>query len=94
MPIVLGLSRGTYKVLGMMFSVCLVHGGVGPRVLSRRLFAQLSGLPAPPVDITEVDDPELQDQLDKVSFKSVFGLVEAECRICNVIKCHKFCVMV
>ncbi|KAL0973527.1 hypothetical protein UPYG_G00205390 [Umbra pygmaea] len=62
----LGLSRGTYKVLGMMFSVCLVHGGVGPRVLSRRLFAQLSGLPAPPVDITEVDDTELHDQLDKI----------------------------
>nr|XP_055051490.1 G2/M phase-specific E3 ubiquitin-protein ligase-like [Misgurnus anguillicaudatus] len=62
----LGLSRETYKILGMMFSVCLVHGGVGPRVLSKRLFAQLSGLPAPPVDMREVDDTELREELEKI----------------------------
>ncbi len=27
----------------MILFVCLVHGGVGPCVLSKRLFAQLSG---------------------------------------------------
>ncbi|XDV17715.1 hypothetical protein PO909_023535 [Leuciscus waleckii] len=62
----LGLSRGTYKVLGMIISVCLVHGGVGPCVLARRLYSQLSGIPAPPVNIEEVYDPELHDQLDKI----------------------------
>ncbi|KAL3054888.1 hypothetical protein OYC64_017752 [Pagothenia borchgrevinki] len=62
----LAFSRGNYKMLGMIFAVCLVHGGVGPCVLSRRMFAQLSGLPAPPVDITEVDDFELREQLDNI----------------------------
>lgn len=67
-----GLSRGHYRLLGMMFSVCIVHGGLGPRVLSKRLFSQLSGLPAPPVDITEVDEPELRAQLEKVTFNIYF----------------------
>lgn len=80
-----GLSRGTYKVLGMIISVCLVHGGVGPRVLARRLYSQLSGIPAPPVNIEEVYDPELHDQLDKVRYTSVFGLYDIKSRICNVI---------
>ncbi|XP_077089882.1 G2/M phase-specific E3 ubiquitin-protein ligase-like [Siphateles boraxobius] len=63
----LGLSRGTYKVLGMIMSVCLVHGGVGPRVFTAlRLYSQLSGIPAPPVNIREIYDPELHDQLDKI----------------------------
>ncbi|KAA0721548.1 hypothetical protein E1301_Tti021662 [Triplophysa tibetana] len=61
-----GLSRGTYKLLGMIISVCLVHGGVGPCVLSRRLFSQLSGVPDPPVNIAEVYDTEMQNQLDKI----------------------------
>ncbi|KAB5549088.1 hypothetical protein PHYPO_G00063250 [Pangasianodon hypophthalmus] len=38
---------------------------MGPGVLSRWLFAQVSGLSAPSVDITKVDDTELCDQLDR-----------------------------
>lgn len=81
----LSLSRGTYKVLGMIISFCIVHGGVGPLVLARRLYSQLSGIPAPPVNIVEVHDTELHDQLDKVRYTSVFGLYDIKSRICNVI---------
>lgn len=56
MTLYTGLTSGAYRLLGVMMSVCLVHGGVGPRVLSKRLFAQLSGLPTTLVDVTEVDD--------------------------------------
>lgn len=70
MHVFTGLAKGNYKMLGTMFSVCIVHGGVGPRVLSRRLFSQLAGIPTLELDLTEVNDSELRDQLDKVSLKS------------------------
>ncbi|XP_052407890.1 uncharacterized protein DKFZp434B061-like [Carassius gibelio] len=62
-----GLNRGIYRVIGKAISVCLVHGGVGPHVFSRRLLCQLTGEPTPPVDIEEVDDEDLKQQLQKAS---------------------------
>nr|XP_055049529.1 G2/M phase-specific E3 ubiquitin-protein ligase-like isoform X1 [Misgurnus anguillicaudatus] len=62
----IGLSRGTYRIVGMILSVCLVHGGLGPPVFSNRLLCQLIGEPSPPVDIMEVDDADLRQQLQKI----------------------------
>ncbi|XP_073730949.1 uncharacterized protein [Misgurnus anguillicaudatus] len=64
-----GLSRGTYRIVGMILSVCLVHGGLGPPVFSNRLLCQLIGEPSPPVDIMEVDDADLRQQLQKAGVK-------------------------
>lgn len=64
-----GLSRGTYKVIGNIISVSVVHGGVGPHVLSKRLLCRLTGETTPPVDLMEVEDEDLRNQFQKASFK-------------------------
>jgi hypothetical protein len=64
-----GLNRGTYVTIGKMISICIVHGGVGPHVFSARLLCQLTGEPAPPVDVMEIDDEELRSQILRASYK-------------------------
>ena len=63
-----GLTRGSYRAIGTMIAVCLVHGGVGPHVFSERLLCQLVGRPTPAVDLSEVDDDELRAALQKASY--------------------------
>ena len=64
-----GLNRGTYVSIGKMIGICFVHGGVGPYVFSARLLCQLTGEPAPPVDVMEIDDEELRSQILRASYK-------------------------
>ncbi|CAL8282017.1 unnamed protein product [Merluccius merluccius] len=65
----IGLNRGTYVIIGKMIAICLVHGGVGPYVFSERLLCQLTGEPAPPVDVMEIDDEDLKSQILEASYK-------------------------
>lgn len=60
-----------------MLSVCLVHGGVGPRVFSE-LFEMLSGLPTRPGDIAEVDGPKLRQQLHKLRISPIYSLFDVD----------------
>ncbi|XP_056441053.1 G2/M phase-specific E3 ubiquitin-protein ligase-like isoform X1 [Gadus chalcogrammus] len=73
----IGLNRGTYVSIGKMIAICIVHGGVGPYVFSARLLCQLTGEPAPPVDVMEIDDEELRSQILKIQQASTILEVHA-----------------
>ena len=69
------LQRGSYRAIGTMLSVCLVHGGVGPYVFSERLICQLTGQSTPLGQMTELDDDDLRAGLEKAGFtKSKWGI--------------------
>ncbi|XP_049926216.1 G2/M phase-specific E3 ubiquitin-protein ligase-like isoform X2 [Epinephelus moara] len=72
----IGLSRGTYKVIGNIISVSVVHGGVGPHVLSKRLLCRLTGETTPPVDLMEVEDEDLRNQFQKIKQAATTGEVQ------------------
>ncbi|XP_046888871.1 uncharacterized protein LOC124475986 [Hypomesus transpacificus] len=61
-----GFANGTYKIIGMILAVCLVHAGVGPCIFSERLYSHITSQPAPPEDLAEVDDHDFRSQLQKI----------------------------
>ncbi len=62
------LDTGLYEVIGVMISVSIVHGGVGPHFLSKRLFMQLCGEKTQPPILDEVGDYSFKDKLVKVNW--------------------------
>ncbi|XP_045898288.1 G2/M phase-specific E3 ubiquitin-protein ligase-like isoform X2 [Micropterus dolomieu] len=61
------LHNNTYRLVGQMLAVCLIHGGVSPHFFSKRLFNQVCGLPPSPATIEEVVDHSLRAKLEKIS---------------------------
>ena len=60
------IQTDEYRRVGQMIAVCLVHGGVLPNFFSERLYAQVCGLPTPPVSLQEIYDWEFKEKLQKV----------------------------
>ncbi|KAG9259587.1 hypothetical protein AMEX_G27908 [Astyanax mexicanus] len=65
----IALHTNTYKSVGQMLSVCLIHGGVSPNFFSKRLFSQVFGLPSGPATIEDVVDHGLRAKLEKASLR-------------------------
>ncbi|XP_049325126.1 G2/M phase-specific E3 ubiquitin-protein ligase [Astyanax mexicanus] len=63
----IALHTNTYKSVGQMLSVCLIHGGVSPNFFSKRLFSQVFGLPSGPATIEDVVDHGLRAKLEKIN---------------------------
>lgn len=62
------LDTRLYALIGMMISVCVIHGGVGPHFFSKRLFLQLCGEKTEPAVFDEVGDHSFKEKLLKVIF--------------------------
>ncbi|XP_057198976.1 G2/M phase-specific E3 ubiquitin-protein ligase-like isoform X1 [Triplophysa rosa] len=60
------LSKGYYKSLGKMISICLIHGGVAPHFFAPRLFSLVVGEATEDVDLTEIVDEGFRCQLQKI----------------------------
>ncbi|XP_038569016.1 pollen-specific leucine-rich repeat extensin-like protein 1 [Micropterus salmoides] len=65
------LHNNTYRLVGQMLAVCLIHGGVSPHFFSKRLFNQVCGLPPSPATIEEVVDHSLRAKLEKASLEVI-----------------------
>ncbi|XP_077099151.1 uncharacterized protein LOC143750154 isoform X2 [Siphateles boraxobius] len=64
-PDILALDTRLYALIGMMISVCVIHGGVGPHFFSKRLFLQLCGKNTEPA-VFEVGDHSFKEKLLKI----------------------------
>uniref|UniRef100_A0A8C1B7G6 HECT domain-containing protein n=1 Tax=Cyprinus carpio carpio TaxID=630221 RepID=A0A8C1B7G6_CYPCA len=60
------ISKGDYKLLGKMISICLIHGGVAPHFFAPRLFSLVVGEATEDVDLTEIVDEVFRSQLQKI----------------------------
>ncbi|XP_058629589.1 G2/M phase-specific E3 ubiquitin-protein ligase-like [Onychostoma macrolepis] len=60
------ISKGDYKLLGKMISICLIHGGVAPHFFAPRLFSLVVGEATEDVDLTEIVDEGFRSQLQKI----------------------------
>ncbi|XDV24099.1 hypothetical protein PO909_028364, partial [Leuciscus waleckii] len=60
------LENGLYMTIAKMIAVCIVHGGVGPRFFSDRLFMQLCGTCTLPVSLEEIADSCFREKLTKI----------------------------
>ncbi|XP_052396257.1 G2/M phase-specific E3 ubiquitin-protein ligase-like [Carassius gibelio] len=60
------ISKGDYKLLGKMISICLIHGGVAPHFFAPRLFSLVVGEATEDVDLTEIVDEMFRSQLQKI----------------------------
>nr|XP_055033816.1 uncharacterized protein LOC129422116 isoform X2 [Misgurnus anguillicaudatus] len=60
------LENGLYMAIGKMIAVSVVHGGVGPRFFSIRLFKQLCGKCTLPVSLEEIADISFREKLSKI----------------------------
>jgi len=60
------LDTRLYALIGMMISVCVIHGGVGPHFFSKRLFLQMCGGKTEPAVFDEVGDHSFKEKLLKV----------------------------
>ncbi|KAF4114218.1 hypothetical protein G5714_004441 [Onychostoma macrolepis] len=58
---------GLYSLIGVMISVCIIHGGVGPHFFSERLFMQLCGEKTQPATLEEGGDYSFKEKLAKFS---------------------------
>lgn len=67
----IALHNNTYRLVGQMLAVCLIHGGVSPHFFSKRLFNQVCGLPPSPATIEEVVDHSLRAKLEKASLEVI-----------------------
>ncbi|XP_051948348.1 G2/M phase-specific E3 ubiquitin-protein ligase-like [Xyrauchen texanus] len=60
------LENGLYTTIAKMIAVCIIHGGVGPRFFSDRLFMQLCGTCTLPASLEEIADRCFREKLSKI----------------------------
>ncbi len=59
------ISKGDYRLIGKMISICLIHGGVAPHFFAPRLFSLVVGEATEDVNLTEILDEGFRSELQK-----------------------------
>ncbi|CAM4699061.1 unnamed protein product [Leuciscus chuanchicus] len=86
------ISKGDYKLIGKMISICLIDGGVAPHFFAPQLFSLVVREATEDVDLTEIVDEGFRSQLQKACNQPILSFIHTdrkfpEANTCDIVLC-------